>query len=117
MIREGLSGKRLEVYNSVKKTIIDNIKRISLEENYEPNTYLSRVESVIPMNFLYILTHIRDDNTTDIMDLGESVRYEGTIVLKPSHHIRISRLNTRINSYTMTWIYTQDISQYMPRTY
>lgn len=76
MIREGLSGKRLEVYNSVKKTIIDNIKRIPLEENYEPNTYLSRVENVIPMNFLYILTHIRDDNTTDIMDLGESVRYE-----------------------------------------
>jgi len=77
MIREGLGGQRLEVYNSVKKTIIDNIKRIPLEENYEPNPYLSRVENLIPMNFLYILTHITNDNTTDIMDLGESVRYEG----------------------------------------
>jgi hypothetical protein len=75
MIRYGLSGKRLEIYNSLKSTIIDNIKRVPLQEDYEPNPYLSRVENLIPMNFLYILTHIRDDNSTDIMDLGESVRY------------------------------------------
>ena len=77
MIREGLSGKRLEIYNSLKTTIIDNIKRVPLQENYEPNPYLSRVENLIPMNFLYILTNIREDNSTDIMDLGESVRYQG----------------------------------------
>jgi hypothetical protein len=77
MIREGLSGKRLEIYNSIRNTIIDNIKRVPLQVNYEPNPYLSRVENIVPMNFLYILTNIREDNSTDIMDLGESVRYEG----------------------------------------
>jgi len=82
MIRQGLSGKRLEIYNSIKTTIIDNIKRIPLQENYEPNPYLSRVENIVPMNFLYILTNIREDNSTDIMDLRESVRYEGDSSIK-----------------------------------
>jgi len=76
MIREQLGGKRLDVFNSVKRTIIDNIKRISLDENYDPNPYLSRVEIIIPMNFLHIFTHIRNDTTTDVIDLGDSVRYE-----------------------------------------
>ena len=76
MIRGNIRDKRIDVYNSVKKSIITNIKRVPLDESYEPNPYLSRVESIIPMNFLHILKNIKDDNTTDIIDLMESVRYE-----------------------------------------
>jgi len=74
MIREDMRGKRMNIFTSIKNTIVDNIKRILVDESYEPNPYLSRVESIIPMNLLYILTNIRYDNTTDIVDLSESVR-------------------------------------------
>jgi hypothetical protein len=76
MIREQLGGKRLDVFNSVKRTIVDNVKRVSLDEGYDPNPYLSRVEIIIPMNFLHIFKHIRNDTTTDVIDLEDSVRYE-----------------------------------------
>jgi len=76
MIREGLGGKRLDIYNKIKGNIADNIIRIPPENTPGPNPYLSRVESIIPMNFLYIMSHVRKDTTTDIIDLLYSVQYE-----------------------------------------
>lgn len=81
MIREGLGGRRLDIYNKIKGQIIDNIIRIPPEKTPGPNPYLSRVESVVPMNFLYIMSHVRKDTTTDIMDLLYSVRYEDEKIL------------------------------------
>jgi len=75
MIRENVWDKRLDVYNSIKTVIIKNMNRVPPDDDQKPNPYLSRVESIIPMNFLHILTNIKYDNTTDIMDLAESVRY------------------------------------------
>ena len=115
MIREGQAGKRLEVYNSLKRTVIDNIKRIPLEEGYEPNPYLSRVEAVIPTNFLYILTHVREDNSTDIIDLGESVRYEedNSIITMRSYADIPSRYKDRLLYHDME-IYPRYIPIYAP---
>ena len=70
-----IAGKRLEVFNLVRDRIVKNIKRVSLDKNIGPNPYLSRLGSIIPMNILNILTHIYYDNTTDIIDLSESVIY------------------------------------------
>ncbi|MFC1869100.1 hypothetical protein ACFL0H_13360 [Thermodesulfobacteriota bacterium] len=75
MIRDDVRGKKADIFNSLRNTIFDSIKRASLGEGYEPNPYISRVESIIPMNFLHLLTNISLDNTTDIFDLAESVRH------------------------------------------
>ena len=82
MIREEVWDKRTDVYNSIKKTIITNIKRLTLDATQEPNPYLSRVESIVPMNYLHILTNIKYDNTTDVIDLSESVSYEEDSTIK-----------------------------------
>lgn len=74
MIREEIRGRRIDVFNSVKRTILKNIQRQPLDGTAGPNLYLSRVESIIPMNLLHIFMNIRNDNTTDIVDLEESVR-------------------------------------------
>jgi hypothetical protein len=81
MIRENLHDKRFDTFNQIKQTIISNIERVSLGGGFEPNVYLSRVESIIPMNFLHMLTNIKYDNTTDIFDLSESVRIEKDALL------------------------------------
>lgn len=81
MIRENLHDRRFDTFNQIKKTIISNIERVSPGSDFEPNAYLSRVESIIPMNFLHILTNVKTDNTTDIFDLAESVRIEKESVL------------------------------------
>ena len=82
MIREKIWDKRTEVYNTIKKTIISNMKRIAPKAAYAPNPYLSRVESIVPMNYLHILTNIKYDNTTDVVDLAESVSYEADATIK-----------------------------------
>jgi len=74
MIRGNLEGKRIEVFNGVKKRLVRNIQRVPQADDNELNPYLSRIESIIPMNFLHIFANIKNDNTTDIIDLGESVR-------------------------------------------
>jgi hypothetical protein len=115
MIREGLGGKRMEVFNTVRGSIVDNIERVTLDPGYEPNPYLSRVESIIPLNFVYIFTHIRDDITTDIIDLGESVRYEGEDLIaafKPYTDIPPKYENTLL--YEDTDIYPRYIPVYAP---
>lgn len=81
MIRENLHDKRFEVFNQIKQTIIRNVDRVSPGSGFEPNVYLSRVESIIPMNFLHILTNVKLDNSTDIFDLAESVRIEKDSIL------------------------------------
>ncbi len=82
MIREKIWDKRTDVYNAIKKIIITNIKRISPDAAYAPNPYLSRVELIVPMNYLHILTNIKYDNTTDVVDLAESVSYQDDGTLK-----------------------------------
>ncbi|MEW6674245.1 MAG: hypothetical protein AB1427_21335 [Thermodesulfobacteriota bacterium] len=74
MIRALSNDKRKDVINSVKKTILDNLKRAPGNKSDEPNLYLSRVEAAVPMNFLHIWAHIQQDNTTDIIDLLDSAR-------------------------------------------
>jgi hypothetical protein len=114
MIREGLSGKRMEVFNSIKDVIIDNIKRVTPDPMYEPNPYLSRVETIIPMNFLHIFSHVRDDTTTDIVDLEESVRYEeaSIVTFKPYSDIPSGYENTL--QYEDTDIYPRYVPVYAP---
>jgi len=74
-IRGNIKGRRFEAFNRIKNRIIDNMKRIAPGPQNGPNPYLSRLQSIIPLNLLYILTHIRNDNTTDIMDLPDTVSY------------------------------------------
>lgn len=76
MIRGNVQDKRIEVFNSIRKEIIANINRVPPAQDNEPNPYLSRVESIIPMSFLHIWTNVKNDNTTDIVDLTESVTYQ-----------------------------------------
>jgi hypothetical protein len=115
MIREGLSGKRMEVFNLIKGTIVDNIKRVTLDPANEPNPYLSRVEMIVPMNFLYIFDHIRDDTTTDIIDLGESVRYEEeTSITSFKPYIEIPHKYEKTLLYEDKNIYPRYIPVYAP---
>lgn len=94
MIRERVRDKRITAFNSLKKRIIDNLQRVPLDKNYEPNPFLSRVESIIPMNFLHILTNISNDNTTDIMDLSESVTYGKDLTIETfKEYLRIPAVN------------------------
>ncbi|MFC1891961.1 hypothetical protein ACFLZT_06165 [Thermodesulfobacteriota bacterium] len=75
IIRDEIKGGRIDVFNSITSTIVDNIKRYSPGDEFESNPYLSRIENIVPLSFLHILANIRLDNTTDFMDLAESVRY------------------------------------------
>ena len=75
-IRGDLRGKRLETFNQIKNRIIDDINRVAFLDKEEPNPYLSRLQAIVPLNLLYILTNIRIDNTTDILDLPKSVRFQ-----------------------------------------
>ncbi len=81
MIREDISEKRIEVFNVLTKVIVDHIKRIPPDTKDTPNPYFSRIESVIPMNYLYILSNLQSDNTTDVIDMGETVKYKGDATL------------------------------------
>lgn len=74
MMLADVGDKRRAVINSLKQRIADNLKRAQENENSEPNLYLSRVESVVPMNYLHILEHLKQDNTTDVIDLLDSVK-------------------------------------------
>ena len=75
MIREDVTGIRIDAFNSVKRAVVDHLKRVApLNIHHEPNPYLSRVESIIPMNFLHILINVSRDRTTDVFDLAESVK-------------------------------------------
>ncbi len=115
MIREGSRGKRRDAFNSVRNTIIDNIKRTILNKDHEPNPYLSRIESIIPMNFLYIMTNVRLDTTTDVFDLAESVRTgdEGFIE-SPRTYLSIPSIYRGKPLYLDLDIYPRYIPLYVP---
>lgn len=74
MMLAGIGDKRREVINLLKQRIADNLERERGSENSEPNLYLSRVESVVPVNYLHILEHLKQDNTTDVIDMLDSVK-------------------------------------------
>ena len=78
MIRGNMEGKRIDVYNGLRRSIVDQLQAVSLGETAAPNPYLSRVASVVPMTILHLLFNIRNDTTTDVIDLAQSV------VLAPS---------------------------------
>jgi len=82
MIREGVWDKRMDVYNAIRTSMITNMERIPLNAHHMPNPYLSRVEFIIPMNLLHIWTNIKYDNTTDLIDLSESVTCEKDATIK-----------------------------------
>jgi hypothetical protein len=73
MIRAPLRGRRLAIYNDLTRKVVENLRRTRGPLAPPPNPYFSRVEAVVPLNLLYILSHLQDDTTTDIMDLAESV--------------------------------------------
>ena len=115
MIREGLGGRRMDIYNKIKINLIDNIKRIPPEESPGPNPYLSRIESIIPMNFLYIMSHVRKDTTTDIIDLLYSVRYEDEKIHTIKPFLEIPEQYTDSLMYHDKDIYPRYIPLYAPR--
>lgn len=115
MIREDLRDKRIEIFNFIKESMVDTIKRVPLDEGYEPNPYLSRVEAIIPMNLLYILTNIRYDNTTDIIDLAESVRYGKNATLETlKSYLLIPPLYRRNVMYGDIDIFPRYVPIYIP---
>lgn len=74
MIRAGLSGRRMMVFNDSVNRVTGRLERVLPQGAPPPNPYLSRVEAVVPVNWLYPFSHLRDDVTTDIVDLGEAIR-------------------------------------------
>lgn len=116
MIRENIWDKRIEVYNSIKKSIVDHIERISSDKNFDPNPYLSRVELIIPMNLLHILTNITYDNTTDILDLAEAVSLEQESILKTEKtYLRIPEIYRNKVMYTDIDAYPRYVPLYIPQ--
>ncbi|MFC1817228.1 hypothetical protein ACFL0M_15135 [Thermodesulfobacteriota bacterium] len=115
MMRAKVSDKRIDVINAAIGTIVDNLKRVSLNQKYEPNLYLSRIEAIVPMNFLHILTHIQQDNTTDIMDLLESVKYARDATIETdTAYLQVPDRYTDQVMYNDIDIYPRYIPIYIP---
>ncbi len=74
-MRGNIKGKRLEAFNVVRNRIIENLNPVLPDNDKAPNQYLSRVELIVPMNFIHILANIYYDNAADIMDIADSVKY------------------------------------------
>jgi hypothetical protein len=74
MLREALRDRRFDAFNSITEIIVHGLKMMPCDSGASPNPYLSRVDSIIPMNYLHILHSIAQDNTTDIIDLMETVQ-------------------------------------------
>jgi len=115
MIRSLSRDKRKDVIYSVRKTMVDNLKRTAGNKADEPNLYLSRVEIVVPMNFLHIWAHILQDNTTDIMDLLSSVSFnpDGTIETD-SAFLQVPEIYTGKALYKDMDIYPRYVPLYIP---
>jgi len=82
MIKGSLGRSRAEVVYTVRDTLFREIHSAYRGKREDPNPYLSRVESIVPLNFLNILSHIASDNTTDIIDLAESVQYKEDSIIE-----------------------------------
>lgn len=87
MLRDNMTGKRIDVYNLIADSIISNIKMIPPSDGHAVNPYFSRVECVIPVNVINILAGINIDNATDIIELGGSIRSEGDMITVPEPYL------------------------------
>jgi hypothetical protein len=115
MIRDYGWDKRIDVYNSLKTSIIKNLNNVPLDAGHIPNPYLSRVESIVPMNFLHIFTNIKYDNTTDIMDLADSVRYAADATIEADKaHLSIPEMYKNKVMYADIDAYPRYIPLYVP---
>ena len=73
MIRGGLTGRRMTIYNASLRKVVESLGRVRPETSTRPNPFLSRVEAVIPANLLYLFSHLQNDITTDIEDLAQAI--------------------------------------------
>ena len=115
MIKGNLGRTRGEVVNTVRDTLFNDIHSAYRGKREEPNPYLSRVESIIPLNFLNILSHIASDNTTDIIDLAESVQYkEESIIETEREYLHIPNPYKESLIYADLNVYPRYIPLYIP---
>ncbi|MCG6893153.1 MAG: hypothetical protein LJE65_06065 [Desulfobacteraceae bacterium] len=78
MIRGGLSGRRFESFQAVSRNLIDSVEARKTSRRNPPDPFLSRVNLVVPLNLLHILKNVADDTTTDVFDLADAVRIDGS---------------------------------------
>jgi len=115
MIKGNLGRTRGEVVYTARDTLFRNIHSAYRGKRKEPNPYLSRVESIVPLNFLNILSHIATDNTTDIIDLAESVQYkEDSIIETEREYLHIPEAYKESLIYGDINVYPRYIPLYIP---
>jgi len=115
MMLADVGGKRRDVINTLKQRITDNMKRAQGNEKSEPNLYLSRVESVVPMNYLHILEHLKQDNTTDVIDLLDSVKcYPDSAIETDSRYLNVPESYLGKVLYADIDIYPRYVPLYIP---
>lgn len=115
MIREDVTGIRIDAFNSVKRDVVDHMNRVPPDTGHDPNPYLSRVESVIPMNFLHILMNVRLDKTTDVFDLADSFRIiDDHTIEGPAEFLDIPMVYRGGLLYGDIYIYPRYIPLYAP---
>ncbi len=114
-MRGNIKGKRLEAFNTVKNRIVENLKPVFPDNNKAPNQYLSRVEIIVPMNFLHILANIYYDNAADIMDIADSVRYAGKDMIETDReYFLIPEAFSKNIMYGSLPIYPRYLPLYIP---
>ena len=114
-MRGGIKGKRLEAFNVVRDRIVENLKPVFIENTATPNQYLSRVELVIPMNFLHILANIYHDNAADIMDIKDAVRYvKDRTIATEKYYYGIPEVYAKGIMYGRLAIYPRYLPLYVP---
>ncbi len=115
MMLADVGDKRRDVINSLKQRITDNLKRAQGNEKSGPNLYLSRVESVVPMNYLHILEHLKQDNTTDVIDLLDSVKcYPDSTIETDKTYLNVPESYLGKALYADIDIYPRYIPLYIP---
>ncbi len=114
-MRGNIKGKRLEAFNIVKNRIVDNLKPVLPDYNKAPNQYLSRVELIVPMNFLHVIANIYHDNAADIMDIADSVRYvDNTMIETDREYFLIPENYAEGIMYGKLPIYPRYLPLYIP---
>ena len=115
MLRERLYDRRIDVFNSVKNRLVGGIQRIGGLRNTEPNSFFSRVECIVPMNLLHVFAHIARDNTTDVMDLLDSVKVSNGHTLQTyGQYLRAPVEDPRLPLYAELNVYPRYIPFYTP---
>jgi hypothetical protein len=115
MILAEAGDKRREVIISVKDKIIDNLKRVDAGDNSKPNLYLSRVECVVPMNYIHILEHLKKDNVTDVTDMLDFVKsHPDSVVETDPEYLKIPESLSGKSMYSEIDAYPRYVPLYVP---